>query len=71
MRYPGDRHLYHFLASEVGHPTLEVNLIEKKIQTARSFFQATPVNLINKSREMLFQKVQQIYIHLINIITFP
>ena len=30
MRYPGDRHVYHFLAPESVHPTCEENLIEKK-----------------------------------------
>ena len=32
------------------------------------FFLATPVNLINKSNEMLFQKVQQRHTRLINTI---
>ena len=40
----------------------------KKYQNARSFFLSHPVNLINKSSEKLFQKVQQIYICLINMI---
>ena len=34
------------------------------------FLQATPVNLINKSNEMLFQKVQQRYTRLIYTIYF-
>ena len=33
-------------------------------------FLATPVILINKSNEMLFQKVQQRYTHLINTTYF-
>ena len=35
------------------------------------FFYGTPVNLINKSSEMLFQKLQQRYTRLINTIYFP
>ena len=34
------------------------------------FFQATPVNLINKGNEMWFQKVQQRYTRPINTIYF-
>ena len=61
---------YHFLVPEGGHPTWVENFTEKKYQNARSFFWATPVKLINKRSEILFQKVQQIYIHLINMISF-
>ena len=29
MRYPGDRHVYHFLAPGDGHPTWEEHFIKK------------------------------------------
>ena len=54
MKYPGDHH-------EVGHPIWEENFIGKNIKMQGPFFSATPVNVINKSSEMLFQIVQQIY----------
>ena len=58
---------YHFLAPENGHPHMRGNFIEKKYQTARSFF-LHQINLINKNSETSFQNVQQIFIHFINII---
>ena len=48
----------------------EENFIEKSTKMQGPFFKAPPVNLINKSSDMLFQKVQQIYTHLVNINTF-
>ena len=69
MRYPGDW-FYHFMSPEGGHPTWEEHFIEKKIKMKGPFFLATPVNQIDKSSEMLFQHLQQIYIGLINMI-FP
>ena len=64
--------IYHFLAPEGGHPTWEKNNILKKKNTVVQgpFFQATPVNLINESNEMLFKKIQQRYTRLINKIYF-
>ena len=59
---------YHFYAPEDGHPTWEEKFIEKN---ARSFSLATLVNLINRSSDILFQKVQQIYNRLVNMNTFP
>ena len=65
MRYPGDRHVYQFLAPGDGHPTWEEHFIKK------SKCKVLPVNEINKRSEVLFLKVQQIYFHLINMIYFP
>ena len=59
---------YHFLAPEGGHPTREDNSTEKNTRMQVPFFLATPLNLINKSNEVLFQKVQQRYTRLINTI---
>ena len=50
---------YHFLAPEGGHPTWQENSTEKNTRMQGPFFWATPENYINKSNEMLFQKVQQ------------
>ena len=47
---------YHSLASEDGHPIWEENLIETNIKMQGSYL-STPVNLIYKSSEMLFQKI--------------
>ena len=69
MRYQQDLHVYHFLAPEEGHPTWEENSIEKNSRMQGPLILATTVNLINKSREM-FQKVQQRYTRLINMIYF-
>ena len=60
---------YHCLASEGEHPILEETFIEINIKMQGPFFQATPVKVINQSSEMLFQKVQQIYTCLINMIS--
>ena len=64
---------YHFLAPEGGNHTRDENSIEKKNTRMQgpSVFLATSVNLINKSNEMLFQKVQQRYSRLRNTIYFP
>ena len=48
----------------------ERKILLKKYQSVRSFLWATPVNLINKINEMLFQKVQQRYTRLINTVYF-
>ena len=61
---------YHFLAPEGGHPTWEEYSTEKNNRMQGPFFWATPVNFINKSKEILFQKVQQRYTRLINTIYF-
>ena len=59
---------YNFWPLKVG--TLhERKILLKKYQNARDFF-SKPLNLINKSNEMLFQKVQQRYTGLINTIYF-
>ena len=45
--------------------------LEKKSKMQGPLFYAAQVNLINKSSDMLFQKVQQIYTRLVNMNTFP
>ena len=52
---------YHFLAPEGGNLTREENSTEKIYHTS---------NIINKSNEMLLQKVQQRHTRLINTIYF-
>ena len=69
MRYR--RHVIIVLAPEGGHPTREENFIEKKYQKARSFLLSLTSKLNQQNSEMLFQKVQQIYTRLTNMISFP
>ena len=59
---------FHFLAPEDGHPTWEENSTEKNTRMLGPLFLVTPVDLVNKSNEMLFKKVQQRYTRLINTI---
>ena len=66
MRYHGDHHVLPLLAPEGGHPTWEDTFI-KNTKMQGPFFLATPVNVINISSDMLFQKVQQIYTRLVNM----
>ena len=69
MRYPGEHHVLPLFGLWRWAPYMIGKFYWKK-KNARSFFLDTPVNLINKSNEMLFQKVQQRYTRLINTIYF-
>ena len=62
---------YRFLAPEGGHPSCEEHFIEKQYQNARCFFLSHMSKLNQQKSEMLFQKVQQIYTRLINMISSP
>ena len=56
MRYPGDHHVYHFLAPESGHPRWEENSTEK-IPNARSFF----LSHTSKLNQQCFKSTAKIY----------
>ena len=57
---------YHFWPLKVG--TLHERILSlKNTKMQGPFFLATPVNVINISSDMLFQKVQQIYTRLVNM----
>ena len=57
---------YHFLASEGGHPIWVENFIEKTLK-CKVLFSKTHHVLINKSSDVMFQNVQQIYTRLFPI----
>ena len=61
MRYPGDHHILPLWPLKVGDPK-ERKISLKKIPNCKIlFFQATPVNLVNESRAVLFQSATNIY----------
>ena len=54
---------YHFLVSEIGHPTREENFIEKKYQNARSFsFNYTSKLNQQKQRYAVSKSAANIYL---------
>ena len=66
MRYHGDHHVLPLFGPWKWAPYMR----EKNTKMQGPFFLSHTSNLINKSSDMLFQKVQQIYTRLVNMNTF-